>query len=188
MKKPYRQLGINQLKTFAEEASDEKTTAEEDLYHQLFTSEFWKEAKVVGLTMSLPFEVATDPIITQGLREGKVMAIPKSEADHTLTFVKVTADTSYIMSEFGVAEPATGELIASERIDHLLVPGILFRRDGYRIGFGGGYYDRLLVNYSGETASLLFNFQINEEWRPQEFDQPVAQLFISNQEGTRKAK
>lgn len=59
------------------------------------------------------------------------------------------------------------------------MPGIVFTLEGFRIGFGGGYYDRFLEQYQGETCSLVFSEQIQENWQVEPFDLPVKRLFIS---------
>src|SRR5699024_2385639 len=55
-------------------------------------------------------------------------------------------------------------------IDLLIVPGIIFDKKGYRIGFGGGYYDRYLVDYVGKTVSLAASFQLVENIPKDIFD------------------
>ena len=60
----------------------------------------------------------------------------------------------------------------------MVVPGVAFTRDGRRLGFGGGYYDRYLANYRGKTISLALPTQVADagEWAREEHDQPVDQV------------
>jgi len=62
----------------------------------------------------------------------------------------------------------------------LIVPGLVFNEKGYRIGFGGGFYDRFLADYHGKTVSLAFDFQVMKEIPTESFDLPV-QIIITNE-------
>lgn len=50
----------------------------------------------------------------------------------------------------------------NNQVDLLLVPGLIFNEEGYRTGYGGGFYDRFLENFKGETVSLLFDEQFGQ--------------------------
>ena len=68
------------------------------------------------------------------------------------------------------------ESIGKEQIDLLIVPGVVFSNDGYRIGFGGGYYDRYMTDYKGATISLAFHSQVNHEVPIEAHDIPVQKI------------
>lgn len=71
-----------------------------------------------------------------------------------------------------------------EDLDAIIVPGLVFDLQGYRIGYGGGYYDRFLGSLSRKksTLSLAFPFQVVEEELPKEaYDIPVDFLVTSEQ-------
>lgn len=72
-----------------------------------------------------------------------------------MIFHWVDTDTVFYTTRFGVAEPETEDIARSNELDLLIVPGLAFNRAGYRVGFGGGYYDRYLANYKGKTCSLV---------------------------------
>ena len=54
------------------------------------------------------------------------------------------------------------ERVEKEDIDVIIVPGIVFDKKGYRIGYGGGYYDRYIPGFTGQLLSLAFEQQLIE--------------------------
>ena len=63
------------------------------------------------------------------------------------------------------------------QIDLIHVPGLTFTREGYRIGYGGGYYDRYLENFAGQTMSTIYPCQI-QTFNPDSHDIPVQEVLI----------
>jgi 5-formyltetrahydrofolate cyclo-ligase len=55
----------------------------------------------------------------------------------------------------------------------VLVPGIAFTAQGYRVGFGGGYFDRFLAGFPGVSIGLAFDLQMTAEFSPDAHDVPV---------------
>lgn len=178
--KKLRIAGIKKIQTMAENQPEIKLSEEKELLQQLFSSDFWKKNQLIGTTVNMPFELNTEPIIQQAFLEGKRIAVPKVIAKGQMIFIEVFPETSYTISKFGVNEPSSGNEIKSNQLEGILVPGVLFNKDGYRIGFGGGYYDRFLAEYHGETASLVFSYQLLDPWEADEYDQPVKKLFLIN--------
>ena len=79
-------------------------------------------------------------------------ALPAIPERHTpLTFLASTPDAPMREGHHGIPEPAAQEVIVP---DLLLVPCVGFDRDGYRLGYGGGYYDRTLATWPGKTQPV----------------------------------
>lgn len=171
-----RRKGIEKLKNLAK--SGKKKEKEQRIYKQLFASEYWKSAKVIGTTLSNEFELDTQPVIQRAEKEQKKIVVPKTLPKRQMAFYEMDEHTVFERSSFGVLEPQSEKLYLPEMIDLLIVPGIIYNRAGYRIGFGGGYYDRYLNNFHKKTCSLVFREQLNEQWQPESFDQKIQQLFI----------
>jgi 5-formyltetrahydrofolate cyclo-ligase len=61
---------------------------------------------------------------------------------------------------WGIPEPQFDKAEAIERIEAVLVPGLAFDESGNRLGFGQGYYDRVLQGYLGRKVGLAYDFQV----------------------------
>ena len=176
-KEKLRKRAIARLQKLAD--SKERMNQVECVLEKLFQSNAWKEATSIGVTMSTQFEFPTSSVIQRAFETGKIVAVPKSLPKGEMIFHWVDTDTVFYTTRFGVAEPETEDIARSNELDLLIVPGLAFNRAGYRVGFGGGYYDRYLANYKGKTCSLVFVEQLMEAWQVEDFDQPVQQLFLS---------
>lgn len=73
------------------------------------------------------------------------------------------------------------DAVSKEEIDLVIVPGLLYNRAGYRVGFGGGYYDRFLKDYRGYTISLAFSFQLIDHLPHEEYDIPVGKMITEKE-------
>ena len=150
-----------------------------ELYHKLFQWSGWQSAETIAVTVSMPLELNTLPIIAKAWQQGKNVAIPKTFTKGKMSFFAYQEHDELIKTNFGVSEPATiAKLIEPSEIDLLIVPGVVFNSAGYRIGFGGGFYDRYLANFKGNTCSLVFPEQISPKWQPESHDLPVQTLFM----------
>ncbi|WP_314579031.1 5-formyltetrahydrofolate cyclo-ligase [Enterococcus gilvus] len=176
-KEKLRQRAITRLQVLA--TKEERQAQIERIYEQFFRSDSWKTAKSIGVTMATSFEFPTALVIQRALEAGKRVAVPKSLPKGEMVFHWITSDSSFYTTNFGVDEPAHDAVAKSHELDLLIVPGLVFNRAGYRIGFGGGYYDRYLAEYTGKTCSFVFAEQLMEEWQTESFDQPIQQLFLA---------
>lgn len=148
---------------------------EEQLASRLYDQPEWFKALTIGITLSQSFEINTAPLILHARHKGQRVVVPRTLPHRQMEFVTLTEDTQFAESHFGVLEPTNGEVLNPEEIDLMIVPGVAFTLTGKRLGFGGGYYDRYLANFSGAKVALALNTQIaNEnEWASDKFDIPV---------------
>ena len=126
---------------------------------KLYEQDEWKKAKTIGVTVSNMPEVDTYQIIRRAWEEGKRVAVPKCRPrEKVLEFRRLSAFKQLESVYFGLWEPIPDltEEVKPGEIDLLIVPGLAFSRNGYRLGFGGGYYDRFLKSYTRHTVSLAF--------------------------------
>ena len=91
-----------------------------------------------------------------------------------------------IQAAFGLWEPAPDfPLVERESIDLTLVPAVCYDRQGYRLGFGGGYYDRWLAGYAGRTVGLCRDCVLQERVPLEPHDQAVELLLTETRRFSR---
>jgi 5-formyltetrahydrofolate cyclo-ligase len=137
---------------------------------------FWQDAKTIGLTVSRQREINTQPIIETAWQEGKAVVVPKTDPKaKTMDFREIGSYDQLEAAYAGIQEPIVNvtRSVSPLEIDLLVVPGLLFDFNGYRIGFGGGFYDRYLTMYSNTTVSLAFEMQTVDQVPKEPFDRPV---------------
>ncbi|MBD7906822.1 5-formyltetrahydrofolate cyclo-ligase [Sporosarcina gallistercoris] len=150
----------------------------------LGTAEF-KEAETLAITVARSTEVETRKIIEACWAAGKNVVVPKCNTkDKTMVFRKITSyeqlETVYL--DLQEPDPLTTEPVWKKDIDLVIVPGVVFTMDGYRIGYGGGYYDRYLEDFSGTTLSLAFELQLADEVPIENHDLPVGKIITEERE------
>ena len=100
-------------------------------------------------------EPDTARLIRELVRRGKTVGLPRMLPDHRMEVRRYDPDIDLVTVSFGISEPGEDcPLIAREAINLVLVPAVCYDRRGYRLGFGGGYYDRWLEHFSGVTVGL----------------------------------
>jgi len=102
------------------------------------------QATVVSGFLAMPGEVDPGPLMARLAARGCTLAVPRVAAKATpLVFHRWTPQTRLVVSSFGVSEPDPATPVVVPQV--LLVPLLAFDAAGYRLGYGGGFYDRTLA-------------------------------------------
>ncbi|WP_409270658.1 5-formyltetrahydrofolate cyclo-ligase [Neobacillus sp. SCS-31] len=179
-KQKLRKAMMDRLNSIAEGEYRERS---ERIASNLFRNPVWEKTEVIGITISRPPEADTYKIIENAWREGKRIAVPKClPATREMQFRYLTDFSQLEKVYYGLLEPMVERTAPAEPndISLLVVPGLAFSRSGYRLGFGGGYYDRFLADYKGETVSLAFNSQMVEDLPIEKHDLPVGLILTED--------
>lgn len=172
-KKGIRQNAINARETIP---MTERCKHEKAIIAWLFALEEFKNAKRVLFYASFNSEVNTELMIVEALDMGKTVLMPKVDREtNSLTKHVINAMKELSPGYMGIPEPTTTSQLKVEEIDMLVIPGVAFDPSGRRIGYGGGYYDRLLPRIKGERtiAALAFEAQVFESLPSEPHDIPV---------------
>ncbi len=144
-----------------------------EIHKKLFNHAAWKNSSIVAITVSRGKEIDTASIIKQAWKEKKQIAVPKCDpATNTMEFRVISTFEQLEEGYFGILEPIVTEtkVITSKEIELMIVPGVAYDFNGYRIGYGGGYYDRYLSNYHNKFLSLAFTQQFVNHIPAKSFD------------------
>ncbi|SHK14707.1 5-formyltetrahydrofolate cyclo-ligase [Thermocrinis minervae] len=105
-------------------------------------------------------------------REDLTLTLPKVE-DDDLSLYAIKSLEDLQVGKYKVMEPINGLRIEPQQVDLAFVPGLAFDLKGYRLGFGKGFYDKLLPRIRGEKVGVCFSFQVLEELPRDTWDVPV---------------
>ena len=174
MKAELRKQVLQEMKALPQE---QKEFIDQALTERLLHHPFYQEAKVIASYLSFSHEFQTQGLIEQALKDDKKVLIPKTYPKGHMEFV-VYDPQQLVKTAFGLLEPQGDlEVVDASQIDLIHVPGLAFTREGYRIGYGGGYYDRYLKHFTGHTLSTIYPCQIRD-FSPENHDIPVQEVLI----------
>jgi len=143
------------------------------------TPEF-DSAHVVMLYLSTAEEVDTAPLALKCWQAGKTVVVPKVSWDQRRMLpVEINSlQTGITTSEHQIREPIAGKPIPTNLIDMVIVPGVGFSKNGYRIGRGMGFYDRFLAQseFNGVSCGLAFAEQVIDDVPVLDHDMPLSML------------
>jgi 5-formyltetrahydrofolate cyclo-ligase len=132
-----------------------------DMIRRLTAHSIWKNASVILSYMPFRGELDITPLMEKALSEGKKFALPLTvtgASEGIMEFRLVSSESDLKIGRFGIREPQNICPTVTD-IDLFralcIVPGIAFDKDGYRLGYGGGYYDRFLENFKGVSVGLV---------------------------------
>lgn len=138
----------------------------------------YKNAKRIMSFVSMEGEVDTHPLIEEGIEEGKSIVVPITVHEtRELLLSDLFSLSELEVADFNIEVPKKEflRLVDPGTVDLILVPGVAFAKDGYRVGYGGGYYDRFLskIHSSIPTIGLGFDLQIVDKVPVDSYDIPI---------------
>ncbi|MDC1311869.1 5-formyltetrahydrofolate cyclo-ligase [Burkholderiales bacterium] len=138
----------------------------EAISDRILSMNSFKQSRVVAAYVSFGSEFQTDIVINESLRLGKKIVLPKIEcSSRLLSFRTFSGNVNELLSgRWGIPEPdpEKSQLVDYSKIDFMVVPGVAFSKQGFRLGYGGGYYDSAMSSLpkSSVTVAPVFPIQI----------------------------
>lgn len=123
----------------------------------------YQVAEYIMLYMAMPDEVQLDELIAMVLKDGKKAVIPLVTGAGLMEAVELSDMTDLVPDKYGIKTVSEEKrrLIAPDKIDLIIVPGVAFDKAGHRLGMGGGFYDRFMLRASRAVrAALAYDCQL----------------------------
>ena len=184
MKRTLKQQILSKRNHLSKEEADKKNS---EIKKYLYSLPEFKKAKNILFYVSFNSEVDTQEIIRELLvKKEKNIIVPFVEKNNPILQLSELKNFNELEPKtFGILEPKENSIreFNPEKLDLIIIPGLVFFRDGHRIGYGYGYYDRFLkaLRKKPVKIGLAFDFQVAEKIPHEEHDVPM-DIIITDKE------
>lgn len=155
-----------------------RRTGSAEIESRLFGLPEFRDARTIMFFASFQSEVDTHHMIRRALGEGKRVVLPKVKGKELELFEIASFDRDVGPGAWGILEPE-GPFVRPadlKDISLIIVPGAVFDEQGNRVGYGAGFYDKLLASYPGMTVAVAFDLQVVPCVPAEPHDVPVKQI------------
>lgn len=140
----------------------DKEQADKEIALKLLSDRRFISARTVLCYISTEIEVGTQLIVSHSVAMGKTLAAPKCFGDE-MRFFSINSADELEKGAFGIMEPDINCPEITDFTDSIcIVPALEYNNNGYRLGYGKGYYDRFLSRYKGFSFGLIYDDFIGE--------------------------
>jgi len=182
MKKEMRRAAMEKRNLMSAEQVSERSGM---ILRKLFSHPWFIGSHTVFTYVSMNNEAGTDALIKKALEDGRRVCVPRVIPGAEMVAVPIRNPEEDLETGFFNCREPKKHLphIHENEIDLIIVPGLVFDRCGYRIGYGGGYYDKYLRNIPPgcRTIGLAFSSQITDRLPREEHDVPVMLVITEDQ-------
>ncbi|WP_130805552.1 5-formyltetrahydrofolate cyclo-ligase [Senegalia massiliensis] len=174
-KKELRKIVLKERKKLNK---DEVNSLSEKIISYLIKMKEFKQSETIMVYLSFKEEVDTFNLIYKMQELGKKVVITYTDKKENILIPckLIDLEDSLEKNPFGYLEPKEEsiEKVSPSEIDLIITPGLAFDKKGNRVGYGGGYYDKLLKSAPQATkVAVSYDFQIFSEVPNEKFDIPV---------------
>lgn len=169
-KKELRREQINRRKVMSE---DEVVTKSSLICNKIIKSSCYKESNVIYCYSAVNNEVKLDTLIANAFASGKTVAFPRVE-DRNIRFYTINSLDELAKGYRDILEPDTE--FEAPKADLIIVPGVAFGRNGERLGYGGGFYDRFLTENQVYSIGVGYDFQLTDNIPTENFDRMLNEI------------
>lgn len=167
--------------------SNNKNIMDSDIFDNLISTEILDKYNNIFCYVNFGSEIDTMKIMEYILQKNKNLYIPYIDKDNDIMKLSLIKNLKEDLEPgyYNIPEPKKSlrNFVNNDIIDLVITPGVAFTREKYRMGYGGGFYDRFFssLNSNPLKVALLYDFQLVNEIPVEEFDIPVNMLISNNQ-------
>ena len=169
-------------------SSEERKRKSREIEQRLFSTLEFQEAGTILFFASFRSEVETGDMIRRALAMGKRVVLPKVKGKELALFRITDFEKDIVPGAWNIPEPVNGTPSKLQDIDLIVVPGAAFDERGNRLGYGAGFYDKLLSNYRKTTIALAFEVQIVPTVPTDQHDIPIKKIVTEKRTITASTK
>ena len=150
------------------------SVSDRSILHNLIELPEYEKAKRVFIYYSMGKEVNTHRLIEGALRSDKQVFLPKTGGNGLMTFHAFREGDALVHVRMNIPEPEESTPEAAPEVDDIIiVPAMVYDLEGYRLGYGGGYYDRFLAGCEAFSVGLCRDRMLMTALPREEHDVPV---------------
>jgi 5-formyltetrahydrofolate cyclo-ligase len=140
-------------------SSDAKAVLDAALCRAITQLDAFRRADVILAFYPSFLEPDIIPVINEALKRKKKVAFPMCNvSDHTMRFKYVSDLNELKLGSYSIPEPQdSNEEYSGEAFALSIVPALAFDKNGYRLGYGAGYYDRFLSDFNGISVGAAYS-------------------------------
>lgn len=171
VKRELREKYVSERKNMSPEIREAYDTK---IHDRICASITYRHSSEILLYASMNSEIDTWKLFETAVNAGKKVAFPKTYEDNTMRYFYCRSKDDMELCENGIYEPKAGleEYVPSNQTI-CIVPAVVFDKEGYRIGYGKGFYDRFLSTFTGVKVGLVYSNMILPKVPRGRFDKHV---------------
>lgn len=160
-----------------------KNSKDESICVNFLNSDIYLKSKQIFCYAALNGEIATDLIIKSAFEDNKLVALPVcSDLNGSMDFYYIKSLVDVKIGAFGILEPDISK--CEKAVDFhsavCIVPALSFDKNGFRLGYGKGYYDRFLEKFTSISVGLCYNSFLSDVLPINKYDKSVDYIFTEN--------
>ncbi len=157
-------------------SAEQRTSKSREIEKRLISLPEFNASQAVLFFAAFKSEVDTAPMIRNALASGKRVILPKVAGKELSLFEIKDFDRDVSLGSWNIPEPHEAMPARMAEVDLVVVPGVAFDEQCNRIGYGAGFYDKLLASFRGSTVAIAFEVQIVHSVPIDSHDIPVQKI------------